>query len=184
MHARAYYTAEALGKTEEIDGDFFNEIHTNRNMLETEAKLAALFAKHGVDEATFKSTFNSFAVNAKLKRAEELVEALSRGEHADRHRQRQVPRRKARRRAATRRGSRSSTTSRRASTPQPAAAARRSKRSGQRQPQEPHAERVPRRHAVQRQRADVVDEQHAQRDGKNVEPAVRAPVPPREREQY
>ncbi len=74
MHARAYYTAEALGKTEEIDGDFFNEIHTNRNMLETEAKLAALFAKHGVDEATFKNTFNSFAVNAKLKRAEDLVQ--------------------------------------------------------------------------------------------------------------
>jgi thiol:disulfide interchange protein DsbA len=73
LHARAYYTAEALGKAEEIDGDFFAEIHTNRNMLETEAKIAALFAKHGVDEATFKSTFNSFAVNAKLKRAEELI---------------------------------------------------------------------------------------------------------------
>jgi thiol:disulfide interchange protein DsbA len=73
LHARAYYTAEALGKAEEMDGDFFNEIHVNRNLLETEAKLAALFAKHGVDEATFKSTFNSFAVNAKVKRAEELV---------------------------------------------------------------------------------------------------------------
>lgn len=73
LHARAYYTAEALGKTEEIDGPFFAEIHTNRNLLETEAKLADFFAKHGVDEATFKSTFNSFAVNAKLKRAEELI---------------------------------------------------------------------------------------------------------------
>ena len=73
LHGRAYYTAEALGKTDEIDGDFFNEFHVNRNMLDTEAKIAALFAKHGVDEATFKSTFNSFAVNAKMKRAEELV---------------------------------------------------------------------------------------------------------------
>lgn len=73
LHARAYYTAEALGKTEEIDGDFFKEIHTNRNMLETEAKLADFFERHGVDEATFKNTFNSFAVNAKLKRAEDLV---------------------------------------------------------------------------------------------------------------
>jgi protein dithiol oxidoreductase (disulfide-forming) len=73
LHARAYYTAEALGKSEAIDGDFFNEIHVNRNMLDTEAKLAALFQKHGVDEATFKSTFNSFAVNAKLKRADELI---------------------------------------------------------------------------------------------------------------
>jgi protein dithiol oxidoreductase (disulfide-forming) len=74
LHARAYYTAEALGKAEEIDGAFFTEIHTNRNMLETEAKLAAFFEKHGVDAATFKSTFNSFAVNAKLKRAEDLVQ--------------------------------------------------------------------------------------------------------------
>ena len=73
LHARAYYTAEALGKTEEIDNAFFTEIHVNRNMLDTEAKLADFFEKHGVDEATFKSTFNSFAVNAKLKRAEELI---------------------------------------------------------------------------------------------------------------
>ena len=74
LHARAFYTAEALGKTDEIDGAFFTEIHTNRNFLDTEAKLADFFAKHGVDAATFKSTFNSFAVNAKLKRGEELIE--------------------------------------------------------------------------------------------------------------
>lgn len=73
LHARAYYAAEALGKTDEIDGPFFAEFHTKRNYLDTEAKLADFFAEHGVDAATFKSTFNSFAVNAKLKRAEELV---------------------------------------------------------------------------------------------------------------
>jgi thiol:disulfide interchange protein DsbA len=73
LHARAYYTAEALGKAEEIDAPFFSEFHTKRNFLDTEAKLADFFAQHGVDEATFKSTFNSFAVNAKLKRAEELI---------------------------------------------------------------------------------------------------------------
>jgi thiol:disulfide interchange protein DsbA len=73
LHARAYYTAEALGKVEEIEGPFFQEFHTKRNYLDTEAKLAEFFGRHGVDEATFKSTFNSFAVNAKLKRAEELI---------------------------------------------------------------------------------------------------------------
>jgi len=73
LHARAYYTAEALGKTEQIDGPFFTEFHVNRNYLDTEEKLADFFAKHGVDAATFKGAFNSFAVNAKLKRAEELV---------------------------------------------------------------------------------------------------------------
>ena len=73
LHARAYYTAEALGKAAEIEGAFFDEIHTKRNLLETEAKIAALFAQHGVDEDAFKSTFNSFAVNTKVKRAEELI---------------------------------------------------------------------------------------------------------------
>jgi protein dithiol oxidoreductase (disulfide-forming) len=74
MHARAYYTAEAFGKLGEIEEDFFNEVHKNGNLLDTEAKLAAFFSAHGVDEAAFKSTFNSFAVNAKLKRADELVQ--------------------------------------------------------------------------------------------------------------
>jgi len=73
LHARAFYTAEVLGKADAIDGDFFNEIHVNRNLLETEAKLVDFFKKHGVDEATFNTTFNSFAVNAKVKRAEELI---------------------------------------------------------------------------------------------------------------
>lgn len=74
MHARAYYTAEALGKLGTFEQDFFNEVHMKGNLLDTEEKLAAFFAAHGVDAATFKSTFNSFAVNTKLKRAEELVE--------------------------------------------------------------------------------------------------------------
>ena len=74
MHARAYYTAEALGKLGEFEQDFFDEVHRKGNLLDTEEKLVAFFAAHGVDEAAFKSTFNSFAVNAKLKRAEELVQ--------------------------------------------------------------------------------------------------------------
>jgi len=74
MHARAYYTAEALGKLGEIERAFFDEVHMKGNLLDTEEKLATFFAAHGVDAATFKSTFNSFAVNAKLKRADELAE--------------------------------------------------------------------------------------------------------------
>ena len=58
LHARAYYTAEALGKTEEIDGPFFTEYHANGNYLDNEAKIAAFFEKYGVDKATFTSTFN------------------------------------------------------------------------------------------------------------------------------
>jgi thiol:disulfide interchange protein DsbA len=73
LHARAYYAAEALGKLDEIDGPFFNEFHINGNHLDTEADVMAFFGNFGVDEATFKNAFNSFAVSAKLKRAEELI---------------------------------------------------------------------------------------------------------------
>lgn len=73
LHARAYYTAEALGKLKDIEGPFFNEFHAKNNKLDTEAKIGALFLLYGVDATTFKNTFNSFSVLAKVKRADELV---------------------------------------------------------------------------------------------------------------
>jgi protein dithiol oxidoreductase (disulfide-forming) len=73
LHARAYYTAEALGKTADIDGPFFNEIHVKHNMLESEDKLAAFFAQFGVDGKTFHSKFTSFEIDAKVSRAADLV---------------------------------------------------------------------------------------------------------------
>jgi thiol:disulfide interchange protein DsbA len=73
LHARAYYTAEALGKTAEIDGPFFDEIHVKHNMLESVDKLAAFFARFGVDDKTFRSKFTSFEIDAKVSRAADLV---------------------------------------------------------------------------------------------------------------
>jgi thiol:disulfide interchange protein DsbA len=72
LHARAFYTAEQLGKGEEMHAEFFREIHERRNRLETEAKLQEFFGRFGVDAAAFKTAFDSFAVQAKLQRADEL----------------------------------------------------------------------------------------------------------------
>ncbi len=72
VHARAFYTAEALGKGAEMHAAFFREIHENRNGLDTEAKLQEFFGRFGVDAAAFKTAFDSFAVQAKLQRADEL----------------------------------------------------------------------------------------------------------------
>lgn len=72
LHARAFYTAEALGKGAEMHGEFFREIHERGNRLDSEAALAQLFARFGVDAAAFKTAFDSFAVQAKLQRADEL----------------------------------------------------------------------------------------------------------------
>jgi thiol:disulfide interchange protein DsbA len=73
LHARAYYTAEALGKTAEIDGPFFDEIHVKHNMLDSVDKLAAFFAQFGVDDKTFRAKFASFEIDAKVSRAADLV---------------------------------------------------------------------------------------------------------------
>jgi thiol:disulfide interchange protein DsbA len=58
MHARAFYTAEALGKGEEMHAEFFREIHERRNRLDTEAKLQEFFGRFGVDAAAFKAAFD------------------------------------------------------------------------------------------------------------------------------
>jgi len=72
LHARAFYTAEALGKGAEMHSDLFREIHERGNMLDTAAKLQEFFGRFGVDASTFTTTFESFAVQEKLQRADEL----------------------------------------------------------------------------------------------------------------
>jgi len=72
LHARAFYTAEALGKGAEMHTEFFREIHERGNMLDTEAKLSEFFGRFGVNAAAFETAFDSFAVHAKLQRADEL----------------------------------------------------------------------------------------------------------------
>lgn len=73
IHARAYYTAEALDVTEQIHEPLFAAIHDRKERLRTEDELAAFFARHGVDRDRFHRTFNSFAVNSKVQRARELT---------------------------------------------------------------------------------------------------------------
>ncbi len=72
LHARAFYTAQILGKGDAMHAAFFNEIHVAHNELDTEDKLAAFFGRFGVDAATFKKTFESYAVQEKMQRADEL----------------------------------------------------------------------------------------------------------------
>jgi thiol:disulfide interchange protein DsbA len=72
LHARAFYTAEALGKSAEMHDAFFTEMHVNGNSLESEAKLQAFFAGFGVDPAAFKTAFDSFDVHRMVQRADEL----------------------------------------------------------------------------------------------------------------
>jgi len=73
IHARAYFTAEALGVADETHDALFNAIHVNKRRLNTEDELAEFYAEHGVEKDKFLKAFNSFAVESKLRRATELA---------------------------------------------------------------------------------------------------------------
>ncbi|GAB1265423.1 thiol:disulfide interchange protein DsbA [Aurantivibrio infirmus] len=57
--ARAYYTAKALGKLDELHPQIFNTIHVQRKPLFNEKQIGDLFVLNGVDKEVFTKTFNS-----------------------------------------------------------------------------------------------------------------------------
>lgn len=75
LHARAYYTAEALGVLDKIHAPLFDAMHKRNQRLDDQAKLADFFASHGVSKEQFNSTFYSFAVNSKVNWAKHLTNA-------------------------------------------------------------------------------------------------------------
>ena len=73
FHADVYYTAEVLGILEQINHDMFEAIHVQRRKMKTVEEVKALFAKHGISSEQFENAFNSFAVDAKVRRAVDLT---------------------------------------------------------------------------------------------------------------
>ncbi len=72
-HAKAFYTAEALGVSEKIHADFFDAVQNKKEALQTEADLAKFFVAHGVEEKAFHDAYNSFLVDAKLRQANTMA---------------------------------------------------------------------------------------------------------------
>lgn len=72
MHARIFYTAELLGKLDELHSLIFREVHVGGNQLNSVDKIAAFFQQHGVSKDEFTKAFSSFAVESKLQRADFL----------------------------------------------------------------------------------------------------------------
>ena len=70
-HARIFYTIQLLGKPQ-LHEAVFREINVKRNMLETPAKIEAFFVANGVSKADFQKAFSSFAVESKIRQAEDL----------------------------------------------------------------------------------------------------------------
>lgn len=72
VHARAYYTAEALGVRDEIHKPLFEAMHEENRRLNTNEAVADFFAEHGVSAESYLATSKSFAVENKLRRAAAL----------------------------------------------------------------------------------------------------------------
>lgn len=68
-HAQIYYVSEALGVFEQTHEAVFNEIHQERNYLQTEEQVKDFFVGKGVDPAEFDKAWNSFSVTSAVKRA-------------------------------------------------------------------------------------------------------------------
>lgn len=71
--AKVYYTNEILGVTEKIHGRLFKALHEDRARLGNAAAMAKFVEKHaGVKKQKFMDVFNSFSVDAKVRKAEDL----------------------------------------------------------------------------------------------------------------
>jgi len=69
---RAYYTQEALGIFDKTHELLFAAVHELKRKLETEDQVAAFFAENGVKDDDFRKAFRSFAVESKVRRAQEM----------------------------------------------------------------------------------------------------------------
>lgn len=78
LHAQLYYTEEVLARNGKLSDPaafrklVFEEYHRRGNRLSTNTAIQRLFARAGVSEDDFASTWNSFEVNQKLRVAADL----------------------------------------------------------------------------------------------------------------
>lgn len=69
LHARAYYTAQALGVLDKMSPVIFQAMNVDRKQLRNEAEIAQLFVENGVSEEDFMKAFKSFGVDSQVRQA-------------------------------------------------------------------------------------------------------------------
>ncbi|UHQ23750.1 thiol:disulfide interchange protein DsbA/DsbL [Lysobacter sp. 5GHs7-4] len=75
-YAKAFYTAESMGLVSRSHDAMFRAVHLERSMPVNGVKpvdFAEFYAKFGANKQQFESTYASFAIDAKLKRAETFL---------------------------------------------------------------------------------------------------------------
>jgi thiol:disulfide interchange protein DsbA len=71
-HARLFYTAQVLGKLDELHTAMFRAVQLEGNPLTTEEKAAFFFHAHGVSDNDFHQSYNSASVQTLLNQADQL----------------------------------------------------------------------------------------------------------------
>jgi thiol:disulfide interchange protein DsbA len=72
---KLYYAAEAIGEMGRLDGAAFHAIHQKNVKLYDDATIIEWAAQQGVDSRKFSEAYNSFGVQSKMKRADQMVQA-------------------------------------------------------------------------------------------------------------
>jgi thiol:disulfide interchange protein DsbA len=72
---RLFYTLEALGLLEQYHQKVFHAMHIERLRLRSDEQVLDWAVKSGIDQARFVEAWNSFGVQAKLRRAGALMAA-------------------------------------------------------------------------------------------------------------
>ena len=70
--AHLFLTLEAMGKLEEYHPRIFQAVHVQRQRLMRDDAIIDWATKNGLDRAKFIETWNSFAVNTKLRRLQQV----------------------------------------------------------------------------------------------------------------
>ncbi|NOT20851.1 MAG: thiol:disulfide interchange protein DsbA/DsbL [Sideroxydans sp.] len=73
--ARTFYALESIGQRAKLHNDLFEAWNVYNVDLSDEAKITEFVSKHGVDKAKFGAAYNSFALQGKVQRSNQLVQA-------------------------------------------------------------------------------------------------------------
>ena len=69
VHSQAFFAAELMGVSDVVVEPIFDAIHRDKKSLNSVESIASFVGELGVDEQTFASTMQSFAVQGRMSRA-------------------------------------------------------------------------------------------------------------------
>lgn len=73
--ARTFYALEALGQRKQLHDALFEAWNVHNMDLSDEAKITEFVAKRGVDPSQFGAAYNSFSMNSKVMRSNQMVQS-------------------------------------------------------------------------------------------------------------